>query len=60
MSHFPDLAASPYQIIRELGHNRSGGRVTYLASDTRTQELVVLKQFQFARVDADWSGYKAY
>lgn len=60
MKNFPDLDNFPYQIIRELGHNRAGGRVTYLATNTQTQDRVVVKQFQFARVDADWSGYDAY
>jgi serine/threonine protein kinase len=60
MSHIPDLANFPYQIIRELGHNRAGGRVTYLATHTQTQDPVAIKQFQFARADTDWSGYDAY
>jgi len=49
-----------YQAIRELGHNRAGGRVTYLASDTTTGQPVVIKQFQFAQSGSNWSGFKAY
>lgn len=49
-----------YQVIRELGHNRAGGRVTYLATDTTTGQPVVIKQFQFAQSGSNWSGFKAY
>ena len=28
---FPDFLPQGYQIVRELGHNHSGGRITYLA-----------------------------
>jgi serine/threonine protein kinase len=31
MSNFPDLSKHGFKIIRELGHNRAGGRITYLA-----------------------------
>jgi serine/threonine protein kinase len=60
MSSFPDFSNYGYQIIRELGHNRAGGRVTYLASEINTQRSVVVKQFQFARTGASWSDYEAY
>jgi len=49
-----------YQIEWELGHNRSGGRITYLATSTKSEQLVVIKQFQFAKVGASWSEYKAH
>lgn len=49
-----------YQAIRELGHNRAGGRVTYLATDTTTGKPVVIKQFQFAQSGSSWSGFKAH
>ncbi|HBB32999.1 MAG TPA: protein kinase [Cyanobacteria bacterium UBA8803] len=58
--NFPALTQLGYQIERELGQNRSGGRVTYLATDTKTQQPVVIKQFQFARVGASWSDYEAH
>lgn len=49
-----------YQIVRELGHNRAGGRVTYLATEVNSQRSVVLKQFQFACTDSCWSDYQLY
>lgn len=32
MSNFLDLSNHGFKVIRELGHNRAGGRVTYLAT----------------------------
>jgi hypothetical protein len=32
MNTFPDFSRYNYQIIEELGHNREGGRISYLAS----------------------------
>jgi serine/threonine protein kinase len=49
-----------YQKIQELGRNRAGGRITYLAKDNQTQQLVVIKRFLFARAGSDWSEFKAY
>lgn len=49
-----------YQLEQELGHNRAGGRVTYLAIDLRTQQRVVIKQFQFAKSRSSWTDYDAY
>lgn len=60
MNEFPDFSPHHYQIEKELGSNRAGGRVTYLAIDNRTQQKVVIKQFQFARTGASWSEYDAY
>ncbi len=57
--HLPNFNALDYHIKRQLGHNRSGGRVTYLATN-ETQVPVVIKQFQFARVGANWSDYEAH
>ncbi|MEB3828127.1 serine/threonine protein kinase [Phormidium sp. CCY1219] len=59
MSNFPDFTAQGYQIQKELGHNRAGGRVTYLADRLPSLEPMVIKQFQFATSGADWSAYKA-
>lgn len=50
---------SRYQVIRELSRNREGGRITYLATDTKTQQPVVVKRFLFAQ-SGTWSGLKAY
>ena len=60
MNAFPDFSTHGYQIERELGHNSFGGRVTYLAKNTNTQKLVVIKQFQFAQLGASWTEYEAY
>ncbi|MEG4104843.1 serine/threonine-protein kinase [Microcoleus sp. S13_C5] len=60
MNAFPDFSKYGYQITRELGHNRAGGRVTYLATEINTKCSVVIKQFQFARTGANWSEYQAY
>jgi serine/threonine protein kinase len=60
MNNFPDFYELGYQVIRELGHNYAGGRITYLATDSRIQQSVVIKQFQFAKFSSDWSGFKAY
>ncbi|XGW00978.1 MAG: serine/threonine protein kinase (plasmid) [Leptolyngbya sp. BL-A-14] len=60
MSDFPDLTEYGYQVERELGHNRSNGRVTYLALEQSTQAVVVIKQFQFAQAGSTWSDYQQY
>jgi serine/threonine protein kinase len=60
MSDFPDFSDHHYQVKKELGHNRAGGRVTYLAVDTQTQQFVVIKQFQFAKSGSTWQNYDAY
>ncbi|MEY2978386.1 MAG: hypothetical protein RLZZ435_2525, partial [Cyanobacteriota bacterium] len=57
MPEFPDFSAQGLQIIRELGRNPGGGRVTYLAR-TAKGNPIVLKQFQFAK-GGDWAGFKA-
>ena len=58
--NFPDFSEYGYQVERSLGHNRQGGRVTYLATQMMTRLPVVIKQFQFAQVGASWSDYKAH
>ncbi len=60
MNNFPSFSPHYYQVEKELGHNRAGGRVTYLATDTRNQQSVVIKQFQFAQSGASWQGYDAH
>ncbi|MEG4484785.1 serine/threonine-protein kinase [Microcoleus sp. D2_18a_B4] len=59
MNAFPDFSNYGYQITRELGHNRTGGRVTYLATEINTKRSVVVKQFQFAQTGANWDQYQA-
>lgn len=60
MNDFPDFSSYHYRIEKELGHNRAGGRVTYLATDTRDQQSVVIKQFQFAKSGSSWQSYDTY
>ncbi len=57
---FPDFSEQGYQIERELGQNRVGGRVTYLAQSHQLQQAVVIKQFQFAKGSFRWADYDAY
>ena len=59
-NNFPDFTNYGYQVTRELGHNRAGGRVTYLATEINSQRDVVVKQFQFSRTGANWTEYNAY
>lgn len=51
-----------YKVMRELGRNQEGGRITYLATDTSLDppQQVVIKEFRFAASGANWSGFKAY
>lgn len=53
---------SKYKVVRELGRNCEGGRITYLATDTSLNppQQVVIKEFRFAAAGANWSGFKAY
>ena len=60
MSNHLDFTPQGYQIERELGQNSAGGRITYLATDTKTQTPVIIKQFQFAHSGASWADYDAY
>jgi serine/threonine protein kinase len=60
MSNFPDFSNHCYQVIRELGRNREGGRVSYLAQHLEDSTEVVIKQFRFAQDSASWEGFKAY
>jgi len=56
MSQFPQFADRGYHIQRQLGQNRAGGRMTYLAQADNSPEPVVLKQFLFGDA-AQWSAY---
>ncbi|WP_293121037.1 hypothetical protein [Okeania sp. SIO1I7] len=60
MNNYPKFSDQGYQIIKELGHNNIGGRVTYLAKNINTQKKVVIKQFKFAKLGATWAEYDAY
>ncbi|MEH2051037.1 hypothetical protein [Nostoc sp.] len=55
---YPDFSEHGYQVLRELGRNREGGRITWLASKVNTGEHVVIKQFCFAQAGSSWSGFR--
>lgn len=55
-----DFSHLGYQISKELGKNHFGGRITHLAEVESDKKQVVIKEFRFADVGADWSGFKAY
>ncbi|MEQ8970872.1 MAG: serine/threonine-protein kinase [Coleofasciculus sp. C1-SOL-03] len=59
VSNYPNFEQQGYQILRELGSNNPGGRVTYLAKPKTTNQFVVIKQFQFAKSSSDWAGYNS-
>jgi serine/threonine protein kinase len=60
MNDFPEFSQYGYQVEKELGHNRAGGRVTYLATEIATRKRVVIKQFQFAKVGSNWADFDSY
>lgn len=60
LNHHPNFSEQGYQVIKELGRNREGGRITYLANVFNSKQQVVIKEFCFAHADADLSGVKAY
>ena len=41
MSNFSDLSGHGFSVVRELGHNRAGGRVTYLAINRANRQTLV-------------------
>jgi serine/threonine protein kinase len=58
MGNFNDFTAHGYEVIKELGANRSAGRIAYLAREIDSEQLVVIKQFQFAQTGSNWDGHK--
>ncbi|MCC5601651.1 protein kinase domain-containing protein [Nostoc favosum] len=60
MNSYPDFSEHGYQVLRELGRNREGGRITWLASKVDTGEQMVIKQFCFAQAGSSWSGFEAH
>lgn len=60
MKEYPNLTKYNYQIIRELGLNREGGRISYLANKIDGGKQVVIKQFRFLSPDSSWRGFKIY
>ncbi|CCI24775.1 Serine/threonine protein kinase [Microcystis aeruginosa PCC 9809] len=49
-----------YEVIKELGRNRQGGRITWLATNINTGQQQVIKQFCFAQAGANWSSFAAH
>ncbi|WGV23180.1 serine/threonine protein kinase [Halotia branconii] len=60
LSYHLDFSERGYKVIRELGHNQEGGRITYLANVQKSHQQVVIKKFSIANTGTDWSGLKAY
>ena len=60
MNSKPDFSEQGYKVINELGHNQQGGRITWLALSIGTNKQVVIKQYSFAQIDSNWSGFKAH
>ncbi|QOV23666.1 protein kinase domain-containing protein [Anabaenopsis elenkinii] len=58
--NYPDFTPQGYEVIRELGRNREGGRIAWLASQLQTGQQVVIKQFCFAQTGSSWSAYKEH
>lgn len=56
MMNLPEFFNQRYQVKQELGCNQTGGRITYLTTDTTTATPVVTKQYQFA----NWAEYESY
>ncbi|WP_293160893.1 hypothetical protein [Okeania sp. SIO2C9] len=53
MKKYPDFTQYGYQIIKVLGDNIQGGRVTYLATKIESNRKVIIKEFRFASADAN-------
>ncbi|MGB3695472.1 MAG: protein kinase [Spirulinaceae cyanobacterium] len=60
MTNLPDFSSQGYEIIRELGRNLEGGRITWLVREINTNQKIVLKQFCFATAGSSWSGFELY
>ncbi|MEA5504254.1 serine/threonine-protein kinase [Halotia wernerae UHCC 0503] len=60
LSYHPDFSGLGYEVIRELGRNQEGGRITYLANVQKSDQQVVIKEFNLVSTGTDWSGLKAY
>ncbi|MDH6094644.1 serine/threonine protein kinase [Umezakia ovalisporum] len=58
--NYPDFVPQGYEVTKELGRNREGGRIAWLASQLQTGQQVVIKQFCFAQTGSSWSAYKEH
>jgi serine/threonine protein kinase len=56
----PDYSEQGYKISHELGRNQQGGRITWLASSMVSDNQIVIKQYSFAQIDSNWSGFNAH
>jgi len=59
MNNIISTSIPGYSIQSILGKNAAGGRITYQAIRESDNLPVVIKQFQFASSDSDWSAYAA-
>ena len=57
---YPYFSVNGYEVIKEVGYNREGGRITYLGKMIKSGIDVVIKEFRFAQKDSNWSGFQAY
>ena len=55
MIELPDFSNAGYKLIKIIGQNHHGGRVTYLAEDLKQQKKVAIKQFQFTQGSLSWT-----
>ncbi len=55
-ANFPDFTDYGYQLIKVMGRNRHGGRVTYLGQDIDRQCRVVIKHFELVSTSTPWWG----
>jgi serine/threonine protein kinase len=51
---------SRYQIVREVGRNQEGVRITYLAKDNSTQQPVILTRFVLNPSGSTGANYEAH
>jgi serine/threonine protein kinase len=58
MNNIKDFTAHGYEVIEKLGANPGAGRIAYLAREIDSEQLVVIKQFQFAQTGSSWDGHK--
>ncbi len=55
-SNLPNFTQYGYELIKVMGRNRQGGRITYLAQDINLNHPVVIKHFQFISEGNVWWG----
>ena len=54
--NLPNFSEYGYELIKVMGRNRQGGRITYLAQDINRQCPVIIKHFQFMNQANPWWG----